>query len=464
MKAAVWDGSIIEGRRSTTTKGTRLDAERALVSKIAQGGEIETVISRGITGEHFADEDCEKVFDFIVNHVRNYKTPPSLQAVKEKYPKFEFVIASDSVDYLMDRFITQVKRRMAKEMLLDLGDVSDDYDQGKDIDIHFLDAARQLATIVPTTQVARFSDAPKRIDQYHVDKAAGNAWGIKMGIPALDDKTLGIQSHELLVTAGWQGTGKSTLMQFMGFNAYLQSKKILFISLEMEARALLRKFDTMAVDMNYHDLKALELGDDAIERWSEHADRAFSEREERDIIIVDRIGSRTATGIFAETVRHKPDLVIVDYISLLDAPNSVGDKSWQKIGHISRELKLNAQTLGIPVIAAAQTNRESVSQGVKLETIAFSSAIGMDADLVVGLQQDEDMRLEKEMEVILVKNRDGAPGRVKMNWDMERMQFGERPPDGAFRKKKESSDYQSLDEEVAASEPVMSPGNPFRKA
>ena len=435
-----------------------MDAERALVSKIAQSGEINKVISRGIDSAHFVEgddpkDDCGKVFEHIVSHTRRYKTPPSMQAVKEKFPRFEFVLTSDAIDYLMDRFITNVKRRMAKEMLLELGDVSDDHDQGKNIDIHFLDAARQLATVVPSTQVARFSDMPERITQYEVDRKEGNVWGIRMGIPVLDQKTMGIQSHELLVTAGWQGTGKSTLMQFFAFNAYLQGFNVLFISLEMEHRALLRKFDTMAVDMSYRDLKALELGEDSIERWSEWADRAFSDREERDIVIVDRIGSRTATGIFAETVRHKPDIVVVDYISLLDAPNSVGDKSWQKIGHISRELKLNAQTLGVPVIAAAQTNRDSVAGGVKLETIAYSSAIGMDSDLVVGLEQDDDMRLEQKMLVKLVKNRDGPPGHVEMNWDMERMQFGERPPDKPFRARKDGDDADSQE----------SPNNPFRK-
>ena len=149
---------------------------------------------------------------------------------------------------------------------------------------------------------------------------------------------------------------------------------------------------------------------------------------------MDRIGSRTATGVFAETVRYKPDLVVVDYISLMDAPRKAGDKSWQQIGAISRDLKLNAQTLAVPVIAAAQTNRDSVSQGVKLETIAFSSSIGMDADIVIGLQQDEDMKAEEKMDVVMVKNRDGKTGRVQMNWKMENMQFGERPPDSSFRK------------------------------
>jgi replicative DNA helicase len=404
-----------------------VDAERVLVSRLVHSGEVETVISRGISEDHFADDECQKVFEFVIGHTKRYKTPPSMQVVKERFPKFEFEISQDSISYLIDNFITKVKRRLANEFLMELAEIADDPEKSSEIDIHFLDVSRQLATVVPSTEVARFSDMGRRIDQYHADKEKGTPWGIRLGIPALDDKTMGLQPHELCVVAGWQGVGKSTLLQFFGFNGYLQSKKVMIVSLEMEHRAILRKFDAMAAELTYRDLKRLELGDDAVERWRQYASEAENNREHQDIIIIDRIGSRTPMGIFSETVRHKPDLVIVDYISLLEAPRGAGEKSWQQIGHISRELKLNARTLGIPVIAAAQTNRDSVQQGVKLETIAFSSSIGMDADIVLGLNQDDDMRVEKEMEVVMVKNRDGAPGRVKMNWDMETMQFGERP-------------------------------------
>lgn len=234
-------------------------------------------------------------------------------------------------------------------------------------------------------------------------------------------------------------THNSTLMQHISFSAYLQGKTILFVSLEMDRGPLLRKFDAMAVDLNYRELKGLELGDEAIERWEKWAEDAEEGRDHgKDIIIIDRIGSRTAMGIFAETIRYKPDLVVVDYISLLETAKAGAEQHWQKIGNISRELKLNAQTIGVPVVAAAQTNRDSVKEGVKLETIAFSSSIGMDSDIVLGLQQDEDMKADEQMEIVMVKNRDGAPGKAVMDWKMDNMQFGEKAQ--FTRKKKDKTD------------------------
>jgi replicative DNA helicase len=307
-----------------------VDAERFLVTKLVHTGEVETVISRGIVEEHFADEECQEVFRFFTAHTRRYKTPPSMNTVKERFPKFEFEISSDSLDFLIDAFIIKVKRRMANAALFDLSDIADDPDKAQDIDIHFLDVSRQLATVVPSTSAARFSDMGKRIEQYQIDRENGTPWGIKMGLPLIDEKTMGMQPHELVVVAGWQGRGKSTLLQFIAWNAYLQGNTVLFVSLEMEHHALLRKFDSMAAELTYRDLKRMELGDEAIDRWQKYAEEVEAHRDHQDIIIIDRIGSRTPMGIFSETVRYKPDIVFVDYISLLDAPRGAGEKSWQQ--------------------------------------------------------------------------------------------------------------------------------------
>src|SRR4051812_44224445 len=130
-----------------------MDTERALVSKVIHTGEIETVISRGIQEDHFADEECKEVFEALIRHVRRYKTPPSVKAIKEKFPEFELEISKDSTAFLIDQFVIKVKRRFANESILMLDEAADDPEKAKDIDIHFLDVARQLATIVPSTEV-----------------------------------------------------------------------------------------------------------------------------------------------------------------------------------------------------------------------------------------------------------------------------------------------------------------------
>jgi replicative DNA helicase len=292
------------------------------------------------------------------------------------------------------------------------------------LDVDALEMARNLAMVVPSSQVARLSDVKKRIEEYERRKAEGNLWGIKTGIKTLDLLTMGIQQHELATIAGWMGLGKSTLAQVVLFNAYLQDETPMMISGEMEAEALFRKWDTMATNMKYSALKAMDLGKGDMRKWEEWGEKAEAAAPERDIIVIDDIGKMTVDKVFSETIRYSPDLVCVDYIGLMEAPNNIG-QGWEKITYCTKGLKQNARNLKIPHLVVAQTNREDGGSGAELGKLAGSLSIGRDSDQVYGLFQDEVMKESERMEVRLLKNRDGAQGQALMNWKPETMEFRE---------------------------------------
>jgi hypothetical protein len=157
-----------------------MDVERALVSKVISTGQLEDAISKGVRSDLFADEECRDVYDFILAHARRYKSPPSTKVVQEEKPDFEWMLVQDSLDYLIDRFNVLAKRRLANDMVLELAALCDDPKNGPDIDLHFLDAARKLATLSALTKVARFKDMDKRIEEYETREGEG----VKPGIPS----------------------------------------------------------------------------------------------------------------------------------------------------------------------------------------------------------------------------------------------------------------------------------------
>src|SRR4051794_13033673 len=118
-----------------------MDAERALVSKMIQSGELDLVVSRGIQEDHFADEECKEVYEYAIWHTREYGEPPSVTAVKNKFPDFELEVSSDAISYLLDQFIVKVKRRFANDSLLALAEMAEDPTKAEEIDIHFLDVS-----------------------------------------------------------------------------------------------------------------------------------------------------------------------------------------------------------------------------------------------------------------------------------------------------------------------------------
>lgn len=411
-----------------------MNVEHSLLSKIIQTGAIEDAIARGIEAEHFEDDDTRTVYSFMLEHVRKYKVPPSHDAIRaemaaiEKREKrklqFRIEAVEDALGYLIDQFIGLIKYRATVESVRELAAKTSDPAQWLNLDVEALEIARHLAEIVPSSQVDRLSDVARRIEEYERRKAAGNMWGIKTGIQTLDTLTLGLQPSDLATIAGWMGLGKSTLAQVFLFNAYLQDKTPMMVSGEMDADALFRKWDTMATNISYTALKALDLGAKQKEKWEKWGEKAEAAKADRDIIVIDDIGKMTVDKVFAETIRYSPDLVCVDYIGLMDAPNHIG-QGWEKITYCTKALKQNARNLKIPHVVVAQTNREDGGSGPELGKLAGSLSIGRDSDQVYGLFQDDIMREDERMEVRLLKNRDGAQGTAVMKWTPETMEFRE---------------------------------------
>ena len=399
-----------------------MDYERKLINAVAQRSNVESLLLEGIKEEHFADEESIAIFNFMTDHFRRYKSSPSLEVVKEAFPGYLFETETDTLQFLKDEFLKVVKRRYAMQAIWDLAEAVDDKELVGDIDSLFLEKSRELATLVPVTQLSKFSDMDKRILSY--ENGEDDIDGIFMGIPDFDFLTSGIQPHEYVTISGFSGTGKSTLAQWMLFNAYMQGKTPMYISLEMEAKALLRKWDTMALNFEYHRLKRRRLSDEDLARWKEQADNVRS--ADNDIIILDDVAGCTVDRVYAELTRYQPDILCIDYITLMDTPRSAGGtQMWEKVVTLTRQLKQTARTLGIPIIGVAQTNRSGYQTGAQLDNIAFSQSIVNDSDIILGLgAPDEESKKHNKMTVRLLKNRDGRVEETDLLWKMETMEFG----------------------------------------
>lgn len=409
------------------------DPERALLAKVVNTGQVEQAIASGIEEDHFADQECQQVWGTLTSHYHRYRVAPSTEVVRRSHPAFPCDIQRDSFAYLKDEFIRALKRRKAIETGRMLMQAIDDESQIERIEEVFVAAAQELVQLLPTEQVGRFSDMKTRIELYKELREKGAMPGLTFGVPKLDDYTFGIQSHEYISVTGFSGLGKSTFAQHVLFSQYLHGATPLIFSLEMEADALLRKWDTMAVNFQYRALKAMKLGNGDMAQWEQWAERA--EKAANDIIILDT-GDRgwTLDRIYAETSKWKPSITCVDYITLLDTPRHAGNAMWERVTWLTRNIKMMVRALKIPLIGIAQSGREAAKGGAELDNIAYSKSIVTDSDIVIGLYQDQDgaMEAQKKMEVRLQKNRDGAKTNIDMYWDMNTMSFREWSPADMF--------------------------------
>lgn len=395
------------------------NVEKLLIDKIAHTGSVEKILIAGLNEDSFKDESIRDIFIFIVAHFRKYKISPTLQTIKEKFPKHLFEISQESLEYLKDQQVNLIKRRAAMGALYELADAIDDPELIPSIDYLFLEKGRELTQLVPGTTYSSFKDMDKRIEEY--ERGENLAGGIEMGIPEIDFLTSGIQAHEYITIAGFSGTGKSTLAQYILHNAFMQGKTPMYISLEMEAKALFRKWDTMTVNFEYNRLKRGTLNDSDLNKWKEAAE--VIRAGDNDMIVLDDVRGCTVDRVYAELTRHNPDILCIDYITLMDTTRTQGTQMWEKITNITQQLKQISRSLKIPIIGVAQSNRSGHASGATMDNMAFSQSIVNDSDIILGLNQDEEMKDQKKMGLRLLKNRDGQTVECDLLWKMSTMEF-----------------------------------------
>jgi hypothetical protein len=85
---------------------------------------------------------------------------------------------------------------------------------------------------------------------------------------------------------------------------------------------------------------------------------------------------------------YKPDIVVVDGIYLMGSAQ--GNSNWEKITHVSRELKQIADGEGVPLLGIHQANRNAIGKRMEIENIAYADALAQDADLVLSVNPEED--------------------------------------------------------------------------
>jgi replicative DNA helicase len=103
---------------------------------------------------------------------------------------------------------------------------------------------------------------------------------------------------------------------------------------------------------------------------------------------------------------HQPDIVIIDGVYLL-SENKGDSANWEKLTDVSRNLKRMADGHGVPIIGVHQANRAAAGkEELDVENIAYSDALGQDADLIIGIAPESD---PKELYIHCVKNRWGSP-------------------------------------------------------
>jgi len=265
-----------------------------------------------------------------------------------------------------------------------------------------------------------------------------NLTGVPTGFKIVDNFTGGWQPSDLIIIAARPGMGKTSFVLKTTLECGLRNIPCAFFSLEMSSNQLSAR--TIANNSNFHLSQLIRKGFEKPEYFNTLSSKIDTMKhfpiyiedtpsmDIRDIVSKARIMKR----------KHDIKILIVDYIQLIVDKTKANNRE-QEISSITRNLKLIAKELNIPVIALSQLNRSvetRTDKHPKLSDLRESGAIEQDADIVTFLYRHEyyypdspldDWLVNKgaNAEFSFAKYREGSLKTIGLHFDGNKVKYSD---------------------------------------
>jgi replicative DNA helicase len=251
-------------------------------------------------------------------------------------------------------------------------------------------------------------------------KDDGKLTGVPTGFSDLDSLTNGFQPGQLIVVGARPAMGKSTLaLDFARAASVKHDLTAAFFSLEMGRAEITQRLYSAESRVALHHLRSGSVTEQDLDRLARR-----TQAIEAAPLVIDDSAELTCLEIRSRARRmkqsHGLDLLIVDYLQLMKT-GSVrrAESRQQEVSDMSRDLKLLAKELEIPVIALSQLNRgpeQRTEKRPQVSDLRESGSIEQDADMVILLHREDAYEKESpragEADLIVGKHRNGPTATV----------------------------------------------------
>ena len=256
--------------------------------------------------------------------------------------------------------------------------------------------------------------------------------GIKTGYSAVDRKIGGLNKSDLILIAARPGMGKTSFALNIAVNVALKKRRVAIFSLEMSSEQITSRILSCEALVESNRLRSGSLEEADWVKLVQTA-QVLSGAQ----IFIDDTAGITVSEMKAKLRRlHDVDLVIIDYLQLMSSGKRT-DNRVQEVSEMTRNLKLMARELDVPVVVLSQLSRATESRTghrPMLSDLRESGSIEQDADIILFLYRegyydkdnsgDEGVTVDQNSgECIVAKNRHGETTTVKLHWQGEFMRF-----------------------------------------
>lgn len=238
-------------------------------------------------------------------------------------------------------------------------------------------------------------------------------YGVPTGFADLDELTNGLHSGQMVIVAARPAMGKSTLALDLCRAASVHNNLAsVFFSLEMTKSEITMRLLSAEARVPLNHIRNGQLSE---EEWQRLA-RKMSEVSAAPLFIDDS-PNMTMMEIRSKArrlkQRHGLRLVIIDYMQLMTSGRKVESRQLE-VSEFSRQIKLLAKELEVPIVALSQLNRGPEQRSDKrpmMSDLRESGSLEQDADMVILLHRDDVYEREStrpgEADLIVAKHRNG---------------------------------------------------------
>lgn len=292
------------------------------------------------------------------------------------------------------------------------------------------DGLASATTVDQSDTVAISEVIDSVLDEVNARQEGASKQGLMTGFTELDELTGGLKGGQMVIVAARPGLGKSTIAtDFMRHASIDSGIPTLMFSLEMSKEELTERIISAEASVYTQNLKKGCMSDSD---WEQTA-KAVERLDNAPLFIADS-PELTMIDIAAKArlmqAQRGIKMIVVDYLQLLTSGKK-SESRQQEVSDFSRQLKLLAKSLDVPVIAVAQLNRGVEMRGEdalpKASDLRESGSLEQDADIILLIHrpdsQNPDHARAGEADLIVAKHRGGSTGTISLAHQLHMSRF-----------------------------------------
>lgn len=389
--------------------------EKLLIQYMFKDDEVRNVLVPHLSPEvfmnHLNSQCVKSVMEFLEAHSHFPRMNELKLFIKETeiYDHLLEIMNIDTSEYDRDFILGELEEFYRKSLFANvIMDSSENIRNATDTLQNYPDKLREALAFTFNSSIGTslLDDQEKIFDAMH-DKDKVISTGIKY-LDRLIEGGCHEKSLNLLMAA--TNVGKSLIMCALSKNFLAQNKKVLYISLEMSEEKIVERLLANIFDIALNDLKTMPKAE-FMRRYE--LIRKFLKSDFK----VVQYGAKTVSANKIRSIlkdyqvkkNYTPDVLIVDYLGLMNTNNKSKDSnSYSEMKLISEELRAVAVEYGMPIWSAMQTNRNGF-KNVELELTDIADSIGTaaTADLIIGVTQNDELKEAGKFIWYILKNRYG---------------------------------------------------------